>query len=552
MIGAVRNSLAGFLRMGGQVFGSGGVASAKDRISHGLQIRNFSPETLKTPKDEEATAKKKIAENFESVLAGRLAEADRDGERSAEEREALVDSVMGAIERIRTDFGQEMATETMVEVLKGTEQRMDAATVAAALGKVLRERETLATRILTGKISESDGELVKKHFGDVGEDEELLERVKEDAGKLKEIVEFLNKRDEVSAAAGATSTVNSGSVVNPGAFGGKITHSSVSSALNSYYGEVLMNEEDRHAFTDDFEWARASDVKAKNGEYRSAMYGFDFTMSVSELGRENLDDLVRFLRDEMGDADSAALIENLADADDIFAAVNAVYVANDPGLRNVLAGPLKLNADGSPMLIPDDESFWEEQNRLREADYARLTDPGYEAPEFNYDSDYGYGFMDGTDWKTGDYQWDLARFLTGAILDKVNGVIRDNEKVRERFLEVASKNFGGRADAVPDDYGLVGFPSYSNMGQVSVSYLMGTADTTAAERALQTLKSFSFPDSEGLLKGFRIENRTSVKTVELPGYSELWEAERKNVYEEAISRYEKEKERKGLLLEETA
>ncbi|MDR1082190.1 MAG: hypothetical protein LBQ79_14870 [Deltaproteobacteria bacterium] len=558
MITGTRNALAGYMRIGESVFGSGGSAGSMDRVGHGLRIANDTPKILETARDEEAVQKKKVAENFKTEIARRIAEDDGDNGRTAEEREALVDSVMGVIERIETDFGKEMATETMVEVLKGTADRVNASTLAVSVGKVLREREGLATRIMTGKTSEADTALFRKHFGDLGDDEDVLEMVKKDSEKLKAMVEFLNRRDVNPAVAAGSSgaTVNSGAVVHPGSTGEKISHSSFSEALNSYYGEILVKEEDRHAFTDRFEWANVSDVKDMNGEYRSSMYGFDFTMSVSELGREKLDGLVKFLSDEMGDAESAALIANLADTDDIFAAINAVFVAHDPGVNNILAGELQLNPDGSPMLISDDEEHWRELNRVREAEYARLTDPDYETPQFNYDSEYGYGFMDGRDWKIGDVQWDLSNFLSATLLDDVNAVIRDNEAVRERFLEVASKSFQGNADDVPDSFGLIGFPTKYNMGQVSVSYVMGTADTTAAERALQKLKIYMHQGDEDDSQLFKIiippiENRTSVKTVDFPGYSELAAQERNNIYEEAISRYAMEKEQKGILLEDT-
>jgi hypothetical protein len=163
--------------------------------------------------------------------------------------------------------------------------------------------------------------------------------------------------------------------------------------------------------------------------------------------------------------------------------------------------------------------------------------------------------MDGRDFKTGDYQGDLANFLRGSFLDEVNAVIRDDEKVRERFLDVASGNFAGNRDAVPDSYGLVDIPTFYTMGRVtvSISQVMGEAVTTAAERSLETLKRFTFPEQFAfLLEHSPIENRTSVKEVELPDYLKLASTEKVNIYEEAVARYRNEKELKGLLLEKTA
>ncbi|MDR1041500.1 MAG: hypothetical protein LBR80_15340 [Deltaproteobacteria bacterium] len=557
MLVGARNSLAGYMRIGGSVYGSTAGASAADRLGSGLKIANDVKKTLEAGRDEEAVQKKKIAENFETEIARRIAEEDARSERevSDEGRGALVGSIMGVVERIGLDFGQEMATETMVEVLKGTGQGMNAQTIAVSVGKILRERETLATRILTGKSCEADAGLIRKHFGDVGEDEDFLERVREDSEKLKAVVEFLNLQDDISGVQASSGTVNADATVNPAASGGEVSYSSLSSALNCHFGEAIIKDEDLHRFSDAFEWCRADEVDARNGEYRNAMYGFDFAITVSELGREPLEDLSRFLREELGDEDGAALIANLADSDDVFAAINSLFVANYPGPQNRLAGEIKLNPDGSPLSVSDDESHWIENNRLMEANYARLTDPNYETPQFNYDSDYGYGFLDGRDFKFGDYSWDLGNYLRGSFLDRVNEVIRDDDAVRERFLALAARNFNGQIDSVPDDYGLVGIPSQFNMGQVSTTYLMGVADTTAAERALSELKRFTYPEQHDIFatlpEEFRIVNRTSVKTVELPGYSELATAERIRIYEEAVARYQQVKDQKGLLLEET-
>jgi hypothetical protein len=46
-----------------------------------------------------------------------------------------------------------------------------------------------------------------------------------------------------------------------------------------------------------------------------------------------------------------------------------------------------LNAGGSPLLMNDDEESWAGHYAKMEREYARLTDPGYETPAFNFDSD---------------------------------------------------------------------------------------------------------------------------------------------------------------------
>jgi hypothetical protein len=538
------------MRIGGSVYG--GSATSKNGPGHGLSLKNDVPEILSASKaSAEVAKKKKIVENFESVIAGRV-EADGRRDKTGEERDALVKAVTGAIDRIRDDFGQETTTEAMAEILMGTEQTFNAATVATSLGKVLRDREAMVAKIAAGKLTEKDVPEFERMFGKLDKDIDTRAWLKETQEKLAGLVDFFNGAEADDEAGEVAATLAATFGAKPLTAAEALADGSLAGALNGYYGQAIISEEARYSFTDNFEWLPAAEAEKANRALLETRHGLDFRIAAGEIGKDAIADLARFLRDELGDAKGAALIEGLGDGDDVIAAVNSLMKAHATEEASVLAGPLKLAPDGSPLMAGDDPDYWTELNRQREAEYARLTAPNYEVPVFNYDSDYGYGFADGRDFKWGDYQADLASFLGGAFLDRVNEVVRTDSEVRARFMKVAAKNFGGMENAVPDNYGFIGFPTSVNMGQISASKLMGVADTTAPERALRRLRNLTYLDENAfVLKTPAIVNGTDVKEKEFPGFSELLNAERINVYEGAVARYEAEKSPKGLLLEET-
>ncbi|MDR1109314.1 MAG: hypothetical protein LBP92_01115 [Deltaproteobacteria bacterium] len=543
-------SVTGYMRIGGTVHG-GGIASW-NRAGHGLSIRNDTQELLKASKAGGGEAeRKKIVQNFESAIAGRV-DSDGRSDKTREERAALVAAVTGAVDRIRDDFGQETATEAMAEILKGTEHVFNAATVAMSLGKVLKDRAQMVAKISVGKLTVEEVPEFERMFGVLDKDTDMFAWLRETQGKLAGMVDFLNGAGDTEAVEDALATILGTPVLTAAA---SLADGSLAGVLNGYYGQAIIADEDRYQFTVNFEWHKSLDADRVNQAHLESLYGLDFRLSAGEIGGEALSDLARFLREELDDADGAALIEGLGADADVIAAVNSLLKAHDPGPSNTLAGPLKRGPDGAPLMANDDPDYWNEMNRLREAEYARLTDPGYEVPQFDYDSDYGYGFIGGNDFKWNDYQADLACFLGGAFLDRVNEVVKDDPEVRERFLKLASRNFGMMESVVPGDYGFIAFPTISNMGQVSAARVMGTVGSTAQERALERLRAMTYPEDFGYVvnvpKGGGIDNRTNVEEIELPGFSELSAAERVSVYEQAVARYEAEKALKGLLLEET-
>ncbi|MDR1040143.1 MAG: hypothetical protein LBR80_08275 [Deltaproteobacteria bacterium] len=444
----------------------------------------------------------------------------------------------------------------MAEIIKGTEQRLDATTIAMSVGKVMAERDRFLARFAHGKHTQDDETELKRMIGNQGEGdgegEELSALIREAREKLAGMAEFPNGNDKGMEGEEAALAAVAAAFWTPGLIvASDLADGSLTGTLNAYYGPEVMREEERYSFTVAFEWIRAPEVEERNRERFNEVNGYDFGITVAELGRETVNDLARFLREELGDPEGAAFIEGMDDSDDVFAAINYLMDSHVETKPLGGGGPPKLDEDGFPLLINDDEEYWTEYYANMEADYARLTDPDYVMPTFNFDSDYGYGYSDGYEFKWGDYRTDLIFYLQGAILDKANEVIRENEEVRARFLQVASGNFGSDAGAVPENYGLMAIPAGSHE---SLAESMGTADTDAAGRALERLKAWTFPEEHFYLDGPSkdpVRNDTGVAEPDVPGSAELWAAEKKAIYEEATARYQAGKNQKGLLREET-
>jgi hypothetical protein len=343
------------------------------------------------------------------------------------------------------------------------------------VGSVLKTREQLVSKILNFKAKEADIPEITRNYGENLEPEEFRNKVKKDAESLAKMVEFLNKSAEVTDIAAKSI-------------------SSLSSSLNKYYGEVILKEEDLYSFSNKFDWLKLDDVDAKNREYLHQDFEFDFAISVSEFGRENLNTLINFLRTELKDDKAADFIQNLSNSDDIFAAINYLLKSHQPEQQTLNVSEFRRNADGSLLSTQDDEKFWTEYNAKREATYKELTDPDYAAPQFDYNSRYGYGFIGSEAWKTGDFNLDLGNFLRAQFLDKVNEVIRDNSAVQARFQDLASENFFSRQESIPDDYGLAAIPTFMNTHTNSVKDVMGSVTANSAERALNILKNFTYPE----------------------------------------------------------
>jgi hypothetical protein len=528
------------MRIGHNLIGTNKGSSLKIGNDHGLTIQNDTAKMLNATKNEEFIEKKKITKNFETNLTDRLrteSERLKNGkkqEKTEEEITALVDSVMGVIDQIRYHFGEGMATETMANVLKNTDIRVDGNSIALSIGDTLKAKSTIVAKLLAGKATQKEVYDYKIANNIQEDDPDFMKYVKRDSENLEKMVEFLNKEDGVT-------NIQDKEV------------SSLSSAINTYFGEVIIKDEDRYMFTERFDWLRTEDAKAKNREYFNEKFGFDFKMTVEELGRENLGELVDFLRNDLQDEESAAFIETLKDSDDIFAAINYLYTTHyvEPTLQ--FSENFK-NSDSYKRYneVTDDaerakilDTYMSENSVDWDAEIEKnarefhdmITDPNFEYPKFDYNS----GFFTSSLSDSGDFNTALSGFVSKNILDKVNEVIRDDKTVRERFVKVAAQNFGMNESAVPENYGLTQIPSMYNMASFSTANVMGVMDTTFQERALNSLKQFT-PGAP--TQGYNIKTREIIDTMPTTETSLYY----KKIYDEAYARYQEEK---GLLFDET-
>jgi hypothetical protein len=113
-------------------------------------------------------------------------------------------------------------------------------------------------------------------------------------------------------------------------------------------------------------------------------------------------------------------------------------------------------------------------------------------------------------------------YLQGSILDRANEVIRDDPGVRERFLGIASGNFGSDRDSVPGYHGLKAIPTGPHE---TLAEIVGVADTDAAGRVLKRLEAWTFPESHFFVMDQAkdtMRNDTAVEAPVLPGTMNYW------------------------------
>ncbi|MDR2197937.1 MAG: hypothetical protein LBR53_00475 [Deltaproteobacteria bacterium] len=545
MIKSLIQNAAGFMKIGGSLYGSGGRLSIGNRTDYGLKMETISFKASSAQPNDEEREKKKITQNFEAALTERL-KNDRGLNKTDEEVQALVNSIAGVVERIRNDFGEGMATEAMAKIITGTEIKMNDVTIANALGSVLKAKQAMLEKtVRNGGLTEAEVEYFEKEHHVIKKDPKTYDPGdwKKDLEKVNQLVEFLNEESD-SEGDGNRKTA------------------SLSSALNEYYGEVVIKDEERMVFSDKFDWLSKEAASGKNREYFNSDYGFDFAITVEEFGRGNLAELIDFLRNDLEDEEGAQLIENLLDADDVFAAINYLMTEHyeDPqesfakNIKNLKLPDLdaeyqkalengeksgqtgarsiadKLKAMGSAMKIVEDAKKALESPEGETEPESVLSD---ELPEFDYNSKYG-PFQN----KSDDYNINLSLFVTNRLLDRANEAIRENSAVRERFLEIAKNNFAGNKDLVPENYGLTAFPTLENLvGSVSTTNIMSVMSSTAAERNLNFLKNMLPGSPYGLWLG---DGPHPEADPDNP-------CQRR--YDDALQRYQREK---GLLLNESA
>jgi len=362
--------LAGGLRINGQTASEAQAANQAPAVD--------KPEDSQGPEAKEAAAKE-ISARFADTFLGRLLN-DKDNPKSLEEAQALLDSILDTVEEIKEQFGQPAANEVMAEILTNTERRLSAENIAKAIGGVLQNISYF------NKLTIQKGGLSEEEYAQTQETEK----------KLKDMVKFLNAKEEDSS--GPDGSAPKG----------------LTAALNGYFGlpGLEIKEEDQKFFDDDFAWLSEAQIREKN---QSSSSHDHFSISVDEFGRENLEDLIHFLRDYLGDDEAAKIIENLSGDDDIFDALGKV---NDHFYADTYAKPLP-DSYSDTMLDPN----------TRLPGLLAYQGPGIEKIQ------------------------KLEIYLNKYMTDKVNELIATNSTVKSRMVEYA-----GIPENTTGNYGITCWP----------------------------------------------------------------------------------------------
>ena len=394
MINAGNGIIPGQMRINGVADQEAGAQAAKNGklLASGLRIRgqaqsgeaaSISNLTITNsgagPSSATDTAAKKqnAGQNFAATLLSRLdssqLKADSDDKKTLVESQALVDGLMAVIDEIQDKFGQNAANQAMAEILTNTESGLNANRIANAISGVL---QGLANNV-AGTMNNS--EVTAEEYEEALKTEE----------KLKEFRNFLNQE-----------SINAGGKELQG----------LSAALNSYFGNPSLAEDEQKQFGDDFSWMSANEIAEKQANKADSL---NLTLSVKELGQLNVDELVKFLREEIGHEEAARYIENLGEDDDIFNAVDVV--------RNM---------------------FYEN---------SAMVNPGI-------DPETGFPGLRRREGEGVDQVVKLNDFLHFNMLDAVNSAFRNNPELSERLTSYAAANYGGNREAVPAGVGLISWP----------------------------------------------------------------------------------------------
>jgi hypothetical protein len=415
------NPLAGKLSINGVSRQAPEANTNMDGTSLRIAGRGVTSSVSPAPNSEEAVAQKKnVAENFASTLLSRLTTLQNQGDdikKSPEEAQGLVDSITEAIEEIKKQFGQGAANEAMAAILSNTEDKLSGDRVASAISGVLQGIAGLNNATLK----------------DQSVTAEKYEAAKETEQKLKDFVEYLNQ-----------GTVESGDKKTSG----------LSGALNDYFGNPELPEEDQKRFTANFAWMTGAEIAAQEAEKNFT--NTELPLSVAEFGRENVDKLADYLRNELDHQEAADYIKNLTDDDDIFLAIDHVR-----GILYENSGIVTPGKDPATGFLG----------------LARLDGEGVEQAH------------------------KLTKFLNENMLDAVNSAFRSSPKLQARLQNYASMYFQGKTEDVPAGYGLTTWPggNFDNYtpghkpgnGKIGPIFMADIGETTAAERREKFMETAS-------------------------------------------------------------
>ncbi len=414
------NPLAGTLRING-VSHQSSANNVTNPLMRGLRIskQNVEPSSAASQNAVEQAskeeAKQKLIQNFETTLLSRLEKTENPNAKEktpadtrAEEAKVLANSITATIEQIKKEFGKEAANEVMANILTSTEDGVTADKIANAIGSVFAAFANSAKEAATSATATPDD----------------LAKADETNKKLEKMVKFLNAGE-------------------PDKTDGE--KSALTGALNEFFGMNAFEEDDRDRFTADFKWiSRNEEIENEKAKGHKEK---DFYLTFEELGKENTDRLINFLRNDLGDEAAAQYIESLGEDADVFEAIT--------DLRDM---------------------FYEDSEKV-----------GY----FNNSTDFKLARHEGPGM---DKIEKLTDFLNDNMLDEVNRIIRDDAGVHSRFLEMAAKKFDSSED-IPATYGLAAWPSMGLGTIANGDHLWETrftmtdmGETTAEERKIMQIK----------------------------------------------------------------
>lgn len=404
-------------RGGGLYFGN-----QADTASSAADSSNSNKTKVQSSGQDSETQKKAVTQNFAASLLTRLTEsggADPENQTTQEEAQALVDSITAAVDELKKQFGQEAANKAMADILTATNDRPSSDLIAGAISGVLHELKASNQQTLDNSDPES-------------EDYDKALKLEQ---RLNDFLEYLN----------AKSINQDGKDV-----------AGLSEALGAYFGSASMGGNDKKTFQEDFTFQSAQSAPSAGTDAASP----GFSLSAGEIGREVVQGLADYIRSEIGHEEAAAYIENLADSDDIFDAVDHVrnmFLANTTLTDGIITEPLN-----------GDVELWNEGSKALAGmqSLPQRVGPGV------------------------DQLRKLSDYLEGSLVDEVNNAIRNDAAVDRRFQGFMTR-YGDEGQK--SGYGLLTWPRTQSVGGLQdMTYgperrtwnTGNIGDTTSAERRI--------------------------------------------------------------------
>ena len=267
------NPLAAGMRVDGQSQKMGGrMVTSKTTAS----------DTAGTPRN------KSVSENFKSALVSRLErfqQSGQSGSKSPEEARALADSLASAAAEVKDVYGQKAANKFMADILKNVDEKgLTADSLTTSISGALKDVAQAGTKAQFNQITES----FNRDLGDTGEDDVQGRSVKGLSRAMNDFFEVEGRETDKGI---------------------------VTQGFNSYgnWGEMTVEEsESSNAFM-------AGTPEAAEQALESSS-----TFAVKTLGPDTKNDLVDFLRNEVGASEAADFLESAPENADFMSTMDKV------------------------------------------------------------------------------------------------------------------------------------------------------------------------------------------------------------------------------------